>query len=176
MAFLEVQVSPVAQLCMGKGNLVVGLQNSSNRAISVGTDGGDAGSDEWPGKYSYWCETSEGEERGGVSGEVVCACSDGPCPVPCGGPERDLSIAPGARRDWRIPVVFDVASGTHRLSLELGWYERLGEGNAKVRRYQGDFQLIVGDAKGECATVLIVGPPNPRPEADRMSLETSTWR
>jgi hypothetical protein len=138
----------------------VSLSNPSAQNIAVATDGWDTSNDEWPGRYSYWYDLSKNEGQGGISSEVVCACSHGPCPEPCGGRDRDLVIAPGARREWRIPVEIQAIPGDHTLSLELRWYERVNEENASPKESQGDYNLVVDNLQGDCATVHLAGPSN----------------
>lgn len=104
--------------------------------------------------------SSKNEGQGGISSEVVCACSHGPCPEPCGGRERDLVIAPGARREWRIPVEIQAIPGGHTLSLELRWYERVNEEDASPKESQGDYNLVVDNLQSDCATVHLAGPSN----------------
>jgi hypothetical protein len=136
----------------------VSLSNPSAQNVAVATDEWHSSNDEWPGRYSYWYDLLKDEGQGGISSEVVCACSDGPCHEPCGGPEHDLVIGPGARREWRIPVEIPAIPGSHTLSLELRWYERVGEGNASPRTFQGDFDLVVENAEGDCVTIRLAGP------------------
>ena len=152
---LALQVEPLAVWCGTASALLVTMRNPANHPSNMIVLASDVRDWRWPGKYSYWFDAAGEDELGGISSALVCACADGPCDEPCGGPDLEFPISPGAGFTW--PVPFEAKALSHdrpMMSVELEWRE--GE-LASPRTRSAKFRIVLeadGDA-GRCRKVRV---------------------
>jgi hypothetical protein len=157
---LGVEISHDPSWCRGGWSLWVTLHNTSQATIHVVASEWLLEDAKWPGQFWYWDKLSERESRGGMTPVLACSCSHGPCEEPCGGPDRTLSFAPGARRRFEIPIKLELVGGDHAFDLQLVWREQIPGGSLQSRRHDGSWHLGAGEAKNGCAPLRLDAPPN----------------
>ena len=154
-AGLALQAEPFAVWCGTESVLLVTVRNPAEHSSNMIVLASDVRDWRWPGKYSYWFDAAGDGKVGGISSALVCACSDGPCDEPCGGPDLEFPISPGAGFTWPVPFeAEDLSNDRLMMSVELEWRE--GE-LALPRTRSAKLSIVLeadGDA-GRCGKVRV---------------------
>jgi len=149
-AGLALQAEPFAVWCGTESVLLVTVRNHAEHSSNMIVLASDVRDWRWPGKYSYWFAAASDGRLGGISSVLGCACADGPCDEPCGGPDLEFPIPPGAGFTWPIPFeAEDLSNGKLMMSVELEWRE--GElASPRTRSAELSIVLEADGAAGRC--------------------------